>query len=126
MFRQTAVSQSQNVRIGGPLSHLQHFERFRPSAIGIAKCEQAKVQVVERARPLRLQLSGKRFLEVENGQRLLQVFIGRDELAHMKKSDAERGVAAEEHRRMFNGFGGSQKLVGEFQSVVQLQPPVTY
>ena len=81
MCGRKAGSLSQNVRNGRPLSHLHHLARFRPGTIGIAKSIQAKGQEEERTYPLCLQLRGKGLPEVENGQRLLQVLIRRDQLA---------------------------------------------
>src|SRR5438105_325752 len=43
-----AGSLSQDVRIGRPLSYLQHLTRYRPGTIGIAKSPQTKVQEGER------------------------------------------------------------------------------
>ena len=76
--------------------------------------------------PLCLQLRGKGLPEVENGQRFLQVLIRRDQLAETKKGNAARAVAGQEHRRVFRILGYGQKLVGEFQSDVQLQLPPTH
>ena len=126
VYGRKAGSLSQNVRIGRPLSHLQHLARFRPGTIGIAKSEQAKVQDSRTNLPYITPTPGKRLPEVENGQRLLQVLIRRDQLAEKKKGSAAREVADQEHRRVFHILGGGQKLVGEFQSGVQLQLPPTH
>jgi hypothetical protein len=61
----------------------------------------------------------------ENGQRLLQVLSRRAQLAELIEDSAARLVAGQKHRRVFHIFGCGQKIVGEFQSVVQLQLPRT-
>src|ERR1700730_17833406 len=47
-----AGSRGQSVRIGRPLSHLQHLARFRPRTIGIAKPKQAYRQVAVSTYPI--------------------------------------------------------------------------
>src|SRR5262249_35717093 len=44
----------------------------------------------------------------------------------INKGSAACEVAGQEHLRVLHLFGAGQKLVGEFQSVVQLQLPPTY
>ena len=58
--------------------------------------------------------------KIENGQRLLLVLIRRNQLAEKDKDNAARAVAGHEHGGVFHILGGGQKLVGKFQSVVQL------
>jgi hypothetical protein len=43
------------------------------------------------------------------------------QLAELKKDSAARVVAGQEHGRLFRILSGGQKLIGEFQSLAQLQ-----
>src|SRR6266478_2886475 len=54
------------------------------------------------------------------------MLIRRDKPTAEEKGSTARAVAGQEHRRVFHILGCGQKLVGEFQSGVQLQLPPTH